>query len=240
MPSHDPATYVRDALGRTKSVYLCSCHGQSHPSRQIMLLHAREYKRRIARELQSMVREGSLGQNCWDRLPGETPQQFHRFTTYLQYRKIETVARVLGIEYATTKQNASKWQWTFRALAHDDHITRLEMEEFEAEKKRSVRRQAKLGQRLQHAAMAGAEQLMRRVQEGDVEVSGNEIAKLADVGVKIERLANMDPTAIKEDRGIHFIWEGARPSWAPAPVDEHPEPKQIEATLTSTGESVNG
>lgn len=236
MPDRSPATYGTDAIGRTISKYACSCHGILHPSRAIMLLHTREFKRRIARDLQALVREGTLGQNCWDRLPGETPLQYRRFQIFLTHRTIGAVCKITGATESTMKQMSHKWSWVFRAIAYDDHLTRQAMAEYEAEKKKSARRQAVLGRRLQDAALVGASQLIGRVESGDVEMTGNEIAKLADVGVKIERLGNSDPTAIKEDRGIHFVWEGPRPSWAPADPVADARPV-LEATI---GDGSNG
>lgn len=204
-----------------------------------MLLHVREYKKRIARDLQNMVREGSLGQNCWDRLPGETPQQHHRFLAYLTHRSVDRVAKICNVDVGLIKGVASRWQWRFRSIAYDDYLAKKDLAAYETEKKRSAVRQARLGQRLQNAALVGASQLISRVENGDVEISGNEVAKLADIGVKIERLANSDPTAIKEDRGIHFVWEGPRPSWAPPDPAAFPEPRQIEATLIDDGATSN-
>lgn len=217
--------YVKGEGGITISQYLCSCHGRPFPSKAAMQIHVREYRKSVCRDLQNLVSSGGLGQNAWDRLPGETPQQFARFKCYLTSanRSTHAVARILGLSGSAIRSVASKWHWIFRAECWDRWVDQREFEEYAKEKQLSARKQARLGRKLQEAALKGAGQLLNRISSGDAEVSGNEIAKLADVGVKIERLANSDPTAIKEDRGITLVWEGPRPAWAPVESDQGPQ-----------------
>jgi hypothetical protein len=129
---------------------------------------------------------------------------------------LDRVASIQHVPYRTVGKLSSSWHWALRADLWDRHVEAIEFREFETEKRQSARRQAVLGRKLQDVAASGAISLLQ--DEARIsEMSGNEIAKLADVGTKIERLANSDPTAISEDRGqVKLVWEGPRPDWAPA------------------------
>lgn len=232
-PSGHGPTYVKGANGRiVKSVYRCACHGREFETKAIMRMHLHQYLRAIRVDFAELVRTGNLGQPAWERLPGETPLQYSRFRSYLNsksdrmQRSLDRTARVQGVEYKAVSITSSRWHWVLRADLWDRHVEAAEFREFETQKRQSARRQARLGSKLQELAGAAASSLLADP-DRVAEMSGNEIAKLADVGTKIERLANSDPTAISEDRGqVKLIWEGPRPTWAPAP--DVPEPPTIQ------------
>jgi len=225
---HGP-TYIKGENGRiTKTVYRCACHGREFETRPMLQMHIRQYHTAVRRDFAELVRTGGLGQEAWLRLPGETPLQYKRFQCYLNsvdpktaLRSVHRTAKTMGVEPRIVERGASNWHWRLRAQIWDSHIEAEEFRAFETSKRQSARRQANLGKRLQEVAMAGASKLLANEDRLD-EMSGNEIAKLADVGSKVERLANSDPTAISEDRGqVKLVWEGPRPSWAPATEDQN-------------------
>jgi hypothetical protein len=233
-----PAAYsVKD--GRLTTAYVCPCHGYEFETRQILSVHRKSYHTSIAKDFDSLVRTGNLGQPAWERLPGETPLQYQRFKSYLAShhpktgtRSIDRVAATVNRSDRVIRTDALRWHWVLRADLWDRHTEQAELAQFEREKRASAQRQARLGQKLQEVARAGAISIL-----GDearvAELSGNEIAKLADVGTKIERLANSDPTAISDERGqVRLVWEGPRPSWAPQPPEPR-EPHTRNVTLES-------
>lgn len=180
--------------------------------------------------------------NPWDRLPGESALQYARFKAYLgtmdnisHKRSVERTAAILGSPLAPmrVKRASAEWHWLVRASLLDQHIEHEEIQEFIKKKAGSARAQAALGQKLQRLAMAGASSLLSNPDRVD-EMTGHEISKLADVGVKIERLANSDPTQISEDRSVRIVWEGPRPDWAPA------EPPQLPSHTATTIEGDTG
>lgn len=217
------ATYIKSPSGLTRSVYRCACHGFEFETRPILRVHIKTFHSRIRKDFVEMVKLHQLGNiQPWDRLPGETALQYSRFKVYLRTedpktkrRSIERSAAITGQRVATAKVTAAAWHWSIRADLLDQQVELEEIQQFKLDKSRSARRQANVGRQLQAVALAGATRLLADADRVG-EMSGNEIAKLADVGVKIERLASQDPTSISEDRSIAIIWDGPKPDWAPA------------------------
>lgn len=220
-PSGHPATYSKVG-GITKASYLCACHGRPFDTRGQMQMHIKQYHKRVRSDFEALIREGGLGQQAWDRLPGETALQYARFKAYLtttdrvsHKRSVERTAAILGDSNVLRFRRASaQFHWQIRSSLLDQHIEREELGEFIRQKAKSARSQARLGQKLQALSLAGASAMLSDADRVN-EMTGHEISKLADVGVKIERLANSDPTAITEDRSVRIVWEGPRPDWAP-------------------------
>jgi hypothetical protein len=190
-----------------------------------MRMHIAQYHKMVRTSLAELVQTNGLGQAAWERLPGETPLQYSRFKIYLSSvgptmkRSCARAADIMGRPPREISRLSTYWHWSLRAELWDRHIEAEELAQFEQDKRRSARRQASVGRKLQDVALAGASALL--LDEDRVkEMSGNEIAKLADIGTKIERLANSDPTSITDDRGqVRLVWEGPKPTWAPAPPD---------------------
>lgn len=225
--SGQTAVYVKDPkTGRVcRATYKCACHGREFETRVILRTHLAAFKKAVRTDFANLVRTGNLGQEAWMRLPGEPPLQYKRFMSYLNSlsatltRSIERTAAITGVDKPALQRTSSRWHWGIRADLFDRHIEAQELEEFENYKRRSARKQASVGRKLQEVALSAATRLLGNEERLD-EMSGNEIAKLADVGTKIERLANMDPTAISEDRGqVRLVWEGPRPAWAPPQIE---------------------
>ena len=224
------AEYVRVG-GLTRTIYRCSCHGLEFETRPILSMHVRQYRARLKKDFAGIVKDGNLGQPAWDRLPGETALLYGRFRIYLTMpnRSLRGAAAIMGYDVRKIERTSSNWSWRIRAELWDAKVAADALVEFERQKRGSAIKQAKLGRRLQDVALAGAQKLLQNEERLD-EMSGNEIAKLADVGSKIERLANSDPTSITDDRGqVRLVWEGPRPSWAPS----SPEPRTIQGELTT-------
>ena len=225
------AEYVRVG-GLTRTIYRCPCHGAEFETRSILGIHVRQYRARLRRDFAGIVKDGNLGQPAWERLPGESALNYNRFSIYLKMtnRTLRGAAAIMGgRDGRAVERLSSNWSWRIRAELWDAKVAADALVQFEKEKRGSAIKQARLGRRLQDVALAGATKLLQNEERLD-EMSGNEIAKLADVGSKIERLANSDPTSITDDRGqVRLVWEGPRPAWAPVP----PEPRTIQGELTT-------
>jgi hypothetical protein len=233
------ADYRRNGQGIVKPVYTCVCHGHEFESREILRVHITAYRSRVQKDLAAMVREGGLAQNAWDRLPGESPLAYSRFQAYLKStdpttgkRSIIRTLNILGLPPTTMLRGVSnRWNWCLRAELLDQHVERLAIQKHVEFKLKSGREQARLGRRLQELSMRGASSMLADP-DRVADMTGNEIAKLADVGVKIERIANNDATSI-EDKNVRIVWEGPKPDWAP---DDSPALPAHASTTTIEGE----
>lgn len=202
--------------------------GVSFRTRAEMMSARRNRVSQILNNFAQLVADSTLGQNPWDQLPSESPIQYARFRHYLMQQKPEAIkgsakrsvaraAQFAGVTERVLRSVSIKWHWTLRAECWDKEIDRQADEEFREAKRISVRRQARLGSRLQDLAMKGAENM---IATGGADLDANSVAKLADVGVKIERLANGDSTANEaRQTETRLVWDGPQPKWATHEVD---------------------
>ncbi len=216
--------------------------GKVFPTRPELRAYQRGEATRVRSEFARMVAEGTLGQEAWERIPGETETQYARFVDYLHMAKpdpdtgrtprrtLAAVARKHGINPRTLDDIAEKYHWVLRAQLFDREFDRQLHEEFMEEKRLSVRRQARLGQSMQRLAMKA---VGVHLAQGALDVSASDAAKLAAVGVQTERLAHDQSTRnTAEKQEIRLVWEGPAPPWAspgqslPLPGKETPDGDQ--------------
>lgn len=135
----------------------------------------------------------------WDRQPGEPEKAFKMFLRYLalgRTRNYIKVSQTTEINYPTVCECANKYSWKIRADKHDlakEEEFKIKLDE---EILQSRVRQQRLGQDMQELANHGLEMLNDCVEE----LSPQDITKLIDVGVKIERLALNSSTEITESK----------------------------------------
>lgn len=145
----------------------------------------------------------------WERQQGERIQHYQRFCMYRdmpygmtvvdqgsgekkmqpQKRSIRSLAKLLGLKAKTSIEGISaRNNWVERAAAYD--VYRMELERFSNEQavKRMHEQHAQLGVKLLNKATKGL--MVLKVND----LSAQDIARLADVGVKIERLSRGDST----------------------------------------------
>lgn len=145
----------------------------------------------------------------WERQLGERIQHYQRFCMYRdmpygmtvvdrgsgerkmqpQRRSIRGLAKLLGLKAKNSIDRISaRNNWVERAAAYD--VYRMELERFSNEQavKKMHDIHAQLGVQLLNKATRGLMVLK------DEELSAQDIARLADVGVKIERLSRGDST----------------------------------------------
>lgn len=189
----------------------------------------------MLKDFARLVAEGTLGQDAWERLPIEDEAQYSRFRAYLtmgpddglflpsgekvgvrewRIRSILRLANHLRCPFTTLKGMATRNHWTLRAEIWDREMARQADEAWAEEKRSAARRQARLGASLQTLAERGVERLLVQLRSGAVEVTPSDVAKLADTGVKIERLAHDKSTSNdSQSRETRFVFEGAKPKW---------------------------
>lgn len=138
----------------------------------------------------------------WERREGEPLKHYQRFCIYRdmpygtqdqepQKRSIRSVARMLGLKAKTQLEAMSvKWNWVERAAAYDVYMTELRRFDNEQAIRKMRDQHARLGVQLLNKATRGLMVLP------DKELSAQDIARLADVGVKIERLSRGDAESI--------------------------------------------
>lgn len=169
----------------------------------------------------------------WERQKGESQKAFAAFNTFLNLdpavRTIRLAAQEHGLSYAMMAEWSSRWKWTPRVGAWDDHCAAVERDaakESRAERRRRMDdAQEELARGIRLAAFAKVEAHLARLAGPDAEAALAEItvveaARLAEVGVKIERLALGDVTSRQEVRGVgEFVQSLCRIALKHLPVE---------------------
>lgn len=139
----------------------------------------------------------------WDRQPGEPERAFKLFLRYLaigRTRNYIKVSQTTEINYPTVCECANKYSWNIRADKHDlvkEEEFKIKLDE---EILQSRVRQQRIGQDMQKLADRGIKHLNECLDDNIDELSPQDITKLIDVGVKIERLALNSSTEITESK----------------------------------------
>ncbi len=129
-------------------------------------------------------------EKLWDRRPGESAKAYRAFTLYRDKqadRTFESVAGLLQCSGTNIRRWAKRWDWTSRVRAYDIHLDRIELDALSRERLAMKKRMARQGIDMQLAAADGLSELMRKT--GPRGLSASDIAKLAEVGSKLERYA---------------------------------------------------
>jgi hypothetical protein len=148
----------------------------------------------------------------WYRQPHETLKQYAAFELYRdmgESRGHRAVSMELGHRSSKVVEGWSvRNKWRARIQAYDEDMARAVSIAFHKQRLLAIERQAKLGAALQDAALEGI---------GGVDltdISGSEVSRMAEVGVKIERLAFGDTTEdTNTSHKIEFVI-GEMPPWA--------------------------
>lgn len=132
---------------------------------------------------------------------------------FIMYRDmgINREIKIVRDIYPTTQNWASKFEWRIRAEKWDEHLRYIANKALEDEKVEMAKRQARIGVKMQQMAED-------TLDAGTVlPQSVGEVAKLAEVGSRIERMARGEST--ENSANIHvFKWDGPPPPWAPKEV----------------------
>lgn len=129
----------------------------------------------------------------WDRLRDETGKAFRAFCLYrddFEGRTLEKVAKALSCSQQNVARWAKVWDWAARSYAYDSYMDELNRAEQVRERRAMRRRQAEAGVLLQEVATEGLAELERRMARGQpLNLSVDQICRLAEVGSRIERKA---------------------------------------------------
>lgn len=153
-------------------------------------------------------RTGPEGQpQMWERMPEEKASQYEKFCAYrdMRYnppskdgdppklditkeRSIRGLASQLGISRKSLEPLSSRFHWVDRCEAYDDYILRRVREKNEADIIKMRETHAAIGAQMLKKATA------RLLTLKDAEITPSDVARLVDVGVKIERLSRGEAT----------------------------------------------
>ncbi|MBR1694478.1 MAG: hypothetical protein IJ709_03615 [Selenomonas sp.] len=110
-------------------------------------------------------------------------------------RSLRKIAKELKVSSSTLRGNSVTYRWQERCVAYDDYIERRNREENEVEIIQMRKLQAEFGRQ----ALAKAARGLLSVKAETM--TATEIARLAEIGVKVERLARGEPTEEQSVRG---------------------------------------
>lgn len=156
----------------------------------------------------------------WLRLAHESPQAYEAFELYREQgpkRSIRKTASDLGKARQTLEKWANRHRWLERSRAFDDEQDAIRAKIFHKRRIAAIESQANLGGYMREKAMEGLDTL------DTTSMDAGSIARLAEVGVKIERLAYGDSTDNQATAvGVQFVL-GELPPWAVTAVTEQKE-----------------
>jgi hypothetical protein len=135
----------------------------------------------------------------WDRLSGETSKGYAHFCLYRDMGQGRSLRKLAGdakciSKVAQLRRWSSRWRWVERCQKYDDHLEYQDRLQQEKERREMHKRHAKMGMLAQSFAVRKLEKLSNRIEQDEERVSPGEVARILDVGVKVERLARGEPT----------------------------------------------
>jgi hypothetical protein len=144
----------------------------------------------------------------WDRQPRETSRSYELFCVYRNLGPERSLAKAResasGIpSVPRLKVLSRKWSWVGRSRAYDDYIERQRRQQNERERRQMNERQARIGVLAQNIVVRRMERLLAEVEKDIAEMTPSDLARLLDIGVKIERLARGEPR-IEVEEEVNF------------------------------------
>ena len=148
----------------------------------------------LTKEPGNGVQNSQTEEKPWDRQPGETSKAYRAFALYRDKqadRTFESVARELRCSGANIRRWAKQWDWTGRVRAYDIHVDRIQLDALSRDRVAMKKRMARQGIDMQAAAAEGLSELQRLIKrkKRPLRLSAADIARLAEVGGKLERYA---------------------------------------------------
>jgi len=146
------------------------------------------------------------GKQAWDRQPGESSRAYAHFCLYRDMgvsRSLRTLEKVDGCTsgYRQLGRWSSRWRWVERCEAYDDYLEYQRRLQQEKERREMSKRHAKMGMLAQSFAVRKLEKMANRIEQDEEHVSPADVARILDIGVKVERLARGEPTDSHEVMG---------------------------------------
>jgi hypothetical protein len=148
----------------------------------------------LIREPTNGIQDSQAEEKPWDRLPGESAKAYRALTIYRDKqadRTFEFVARELRCSGTNIRRWAKHWDWTGRVRAYDILVDRIEHDALSHDRRAMKKRMARQGIDMQAAAAEGLSELQRLIKrkKRPLRLSAADIARLAEVGGKLERYA---------------------------------------------------
>lgn len=103
-------------------------------------------------------------------------------------RSLRKTAEALGMNKRTIANQSTKWDWVRRCEAYDAYVDRMNREANEAAIRKMKQEHALLAQQMIRKATR------RLLSLPEEEISAAELARMVDVGVKVERLSRGEST----------------------------------------------
>lgn len=139
----------------------------------------------------------------WEPQPNEPLEYFRLFSFYrdMQRRSLAQLARVFGIGPKTAEKHCAKWRWVERAKAWDVELDRRVRDINTAKIAQMHERHINMGLGMQRGAALELQAWVHKIEQAhadakaagkpwhDPTLSTADILRLADYGIKIERLA---------------------------------------------------
>lgn len=161
------------------------------------------------------------------RRPGEPSWAFTLFEFYREMgvdRTIRLVAEEANKTTRNIEKMAARWSWRLRAQEYDDYYAQIRARQFHRQRLLAIEQQAELGAKMRTAASEGLDVLPTD------ELSAVEIVRLAETGVKIERLAYGESTENAAPQEIKFVLQSV-PPWAKGQVEQVAAGRSLPAPL---------
>ena len=142
----------------------------------------------------------------WERQPGEPPRAWAAFTTYRDLapheRSLQKVAQKFGKTHQWMSQLSSRWRWVGRTAAWENEQDRVKRVAAIKAVEDMARRQVGMGLLMQKKA---ADRLNKMTDDEVALLSVWELTRLAETGVKLERIGRGEPIDI--DQGATVVIE---------------------------------
>lgn len=140
----------------------------------------------------------------WERQEGETPKQFEAFVKYRDMGEDRSLQKVAN-ELAKSRQLLTRWSsannWVERCRAWDNEQDRLLRLEQVKDIKKMRKRHADTGTLMVAVAQKALQKMIDpKTKELREDITSNEIARLVEVGSKLERLSRGDVGDVIEER----------------------------------------
>lgn len=133
----------------------------------------------------------------WERQDGETPKQFEAFKIYRDMGEERSITKVAN-QLSKTRPLLTRWSsannWVERCRAWDNEQDRLLLIEQRKEIKKMRKRHADLA----YAMLLKSAKALKTIP--DDEIKPQDVARLVDVGSKLERLSRGDSSEVVEQR----------------------------------------
>jgi len=132
----------------------------------------------------------------WERQDGETEKAFSAFKAYLEMedRNVTSLAKRLSKSRQLVDKWKQKYNWQERCIAWDKSLQEIEYKTAVRERKKMAKRHIAIAMSMQAKAVEALKQI-------DVsKLNANEIIRLFDTSVKIERLSRGEATFINSSK----------------------------------------